>query len=121
MIPQPLISGALPFHLRHVQITSSRMSSTTYDFVIVGGGLAGCVLASRLQQYEPMAKIVLIEAGQDTRQRSDVREPQVLNLGGELDWAYQSEPLKHFGGRSVTLNSGKGLGGSSAINSGEFR
>lgn len=95
------------------------MGSDPYDFVVVGGGLAGCVLASRLQQYKPTAKIVLFEAGQDTRQRPDVREPQTLNLGGELDWAYQSEPLEQFGGRSVTLNSGKGLGGSSAINSGE--
>jgi choline dehydrogenase-like flavoprotein len=95
------------------------MGSTFYDYVIVGGGLSGCVLASRLHQYKPSAKIVLIEAGQDTRGRPEVRDPQVLNLGGDLDWAYASEPLEQFGGRSVTLNSGKGLGGSSAINSGE--
>jgi choline dehydrogenase-like flavoprotein len=89
-----------------------------YDYAIVGGGLAGCVLANRLQQYQPTAKIILIEAGQDTRDRSDVQNPQALNLGGELDWQYQSDPMPALGGRSVTLNSGKGLGGSSAINSG---
>jgi choline dehydrogenase-like flavoprotein len=44
---------------------------------------------------------------------------QVLNLGGELDWQYQSEPVEALMGRQITLNAGKGLGGSSAINSGE--
>lgn len=94
------------------------MSFIVYDYAIVGGGLAGCVLASRLRQYNPAAKIILIEAGQDTRLRPDVRQPQALNLGGDLDWQYQSEPIPTLCNRSVTLNSGKGLGGSSAINSG---
>ncbi|KAF4981160.1 hypothetical protein FZEAL_2994 [Fusarium zealandicum] len=94
------------------------MASKTYDYVIVGGGLAGCVLASRLREYDEPASIVLLEAGQDTRSRSDVREPQVLNLGGDLDWQYQSEPTPALCNRRIGLNSGKGLGGSSAINSG---
>lgn len=92
------------------------MTSSLYDYVIVGGGLAGCVLASRLHEYIPTAKILLIEAGQDTRPRKDVREPQALNVGGDLDWQYEAQagPLN----RSIVFNSGKGLGGSSAINSG---
>ncbi|KAG9253454.1 uncharacterized protein F5Z01DRAFT_139731 [Emericellopsis atlantica] len=93
------------------------MASSVYDFAIVGGGLSGCVLASRLHEYDPEAKILLLEAGGETRDRPEVREPQVLNLGGDLDWAYESEPVSHLGGRTVTLNAGKGLGGSSAINS----
>ena len=95
------------------------MASTTYDYVIVGGGLAGCVVASRLHQYDGAAKILLIEAGQDTRERHDVQNPQTLNLGGDLDWGYQSEPMPGVMNRSITFNSGKGLGGSSAINSGK--
>ena len=94
------------------------MSSNTYDYIIVGGGLSGCVLASRLRQYDSAAKVVLIEAGPDTRERSDVQNPQVLNLGGDLDWQYKSEPTPGVFNRSITLNSGKGLGGGSAINSG---
>lgn len=97
------------------------MTSTIYDYVIVGGGLAGCVLASRLREYDEAAKIVLIEAGQDTRPRPDVRQPQTLNLGGELDWMYQSEPMAGIANRSIVVNAGKGLGGGSAINSGEPR
>ena len=93
---------------------------SSYDFVIVGGGLSGCVLASRLREYsDPATRILLIEAGQDTRTRKDVLEPQTLNLGGEIDWQYASERMPGVLNRSIVFNSGKGLGGSSAINSGE--
>lgn len=94
-------------------------ANTVYDYIIVGGGLSGCVLASRLRQYTPPGtSILLIEAGQDTRTRPDVLEPQTLNIGGELDWQYASEPMPGIFNRSVVLNAGKGLGGSSATNSG---
>ncbi|KAG4269019.1 hypothetical protein FPRO04_12368 [Fusarium proliferatum] len=94
------------------------MASPIYDYIVVGGGLAGCVLSSRIREYDDAAKILLIEAGKETRGRSDVHNMQVLNLGGELDWQYQSEPVEALMGRQITLNAGKGLGGSSAINSG---
>ncbi|KAF4473545.1 alcohol oxidase [Fusarium agapanthi] len=48
------------------------MASPTYDCIVVGGGLAGCVLSSRIRQYEDAAKIFFIEAGKETRGRSDV-------------------------------------------------
>ncbi|KAF5564774.1 alcohol oxidase [Fusarium phyllophilum] len=96
------------------------MASPTYDYIVVGGGLAGCVLSSRIREYDDAANILLIEAGKDTRDRSDVQNMQVLNLGGELDWQYQSEPVEALMGRRITLNAGKGLGGSSAINSGQL-
>ncbi|KAM0304659.1 hypothetical protein ACHAPM_002764 [Fusarium culmorum] len=89
-----------------------------HDYIIVGGGLSGCVLASRIREYDEHSTILLIEAGKDTRGRPDVQNMQVLNLGGELDWQYESEPVAGLAGRRVTLNAGKGLGGGSAINSG---
>jgi choline dehydrogenase-like flavoprotein len=69
-------------------IPASDVSS--YDYVIVGGGTAGCVIASRLAQYLPNKRILLIEAGP-----SDFMDDRVLNLrewlnllGGELDYDY---------------------------------
>ncbi|OBS24679.1 hypothetical protein FPOA_05219 [Fusarium poae] len=89
-----------------------------HDYIIVGGGLSGCVLASRIREYDEHSTILLIEAGKDTRGRPEVQDMQILNLGGELDWQYESEPVAGLGGRRVSLNAGKGLGGGSAINSG---
>lgn len=93
-------------------------AETTYDYIIAGGGLAGCVVAARLKEYKPEATILLIEAGQDTRARTDILRPEVLNLGGELDWMFPTEPSPGLDGRSIVYNAGKGLGGGTLINSG---
>ena len=64
--------------------------TNNFDYLIIGGGTAGCVIASRLAEYLPNKKILLIEAGP-----SDFMNDKVLNLkdwlnllGGELDYDY---------------------------------
>lgn len=74
-------------------MTTTQLSASDanrYHYLIVGGGTAGCVIASRLAEYLPHAKILLIEAGP-----SDYMNDRVLNLkdwlnllGGELDYDY---------------------------------
>ena len=70
------------------QLPASDINS--YDFLVVGGGTAGCVMASRLAEYLPNKRILLIEAGP-----SDFLDNRVLDLkqwlsllGGELDYDY---------------------------------
>jgi choline dehydrogenase len=94
------------------------MTSSTravYDYVIVGGGSAGCVLANRLSK-DSGVRVLLLEAGpEDTR--DEIRIPALFStlFGTEVDWDYRVEPQTHYGG-SMQYPRGKTLGGSSSIN-----
>jgi len=93
--------------------------SDTYDYVIVGGGSAGCALANRLSA-DPATSVLVLEAGHsDFRLDPFVHMPAALPypIGNRLyDWKYESEPEPHMGGRKVFHARGKVLGGSSSIN-----
>jgi choline dehydrogenase-like flavoprotein len=90
----------------------------TADFIIIGGGIGGCVLASRLHQKYPSASILLIEAGPDVS-----NHPMIVNSTAtpilqhsELDWDYKTVPQKHLDNKICFGAAGKALGGGSAIN-----
>ncbi|MBI2317070.1 MAG: GMC family oxidoreductase N-terminal domain-containing protein, partial [Betaproteobacteria bacterium] len=93
------------------------MKSESYDFVIVGAGTAGCVLAHRLSE-EPEARVLLLEAG-----GADWDPLIHIPLGvGKMwqlrlhDWGYDTEPEPNLDNRAIEVMRGKVLGGSSSIN-----
>ena len=89
------------------------------DFIIVGGGSAGCALASRLSA-DPSNRVLVLEAGRpDYRWDVFIHMPAALTIpiGNRFyDWRYESEPEPYMGGRRIYHARGKVLGGSSSIN-----
>jgi choline dehydrogenase len=92
-----------------------------YDYVIIGAGSAGCVLANRLSE-DPQAKVLLVEAGTaDTRREIAIPVAFPSLFRTECDWNYATVPQESLNGRRVYLPRGKTLGGSSSTNAMVFQ
>ncbi len=88
-----------------------------YDYIIVGAGSAGSVIAHRLVTADPSLEVLLLEAGgSDTKPEIFIPGALPALFGTEVDWAYMTEPEPGLDGRSIYHPRGKVLGGSSSIN-----
>ncbi|KAF2688261.1 GMC oxidoreductase [Lentithecium fluviatile CBS 122367] len=91
----------------------------TFDFIVVGGGTAGCLLARRLADTAARPSVLLVEAG--TNPEGDELRPPFLRyaahaLRPDLDYQYETTPQKALNDRVIPYPRGKGLGGSSVLN-----
>ena len=90
------------------------------DYVIVGGGLTGCVVASRLSQDDPSLQVLLVEAGVDASDdplTKDIEGAFALT-GSDLDYNYKNTPQANTNDREHTATAGRVLGGGSILNYG---
>ncbi|KAL9468837.1 hypothetical protein ACSS6W_010531 [Trichoderma asperelloides] len=91
----------------------------TFDFIIVGGGTAGCLIAEKLASTPTKPSVALFEAGERQENNSLRRTFHRFSLATshpELNYGSKSTPQAHYGGREIDMIRGKGLGGSSQIN-----
>ncbi|MBC8091304.1 MAG: choline dehydrogenase [Pseudonocardia sp.] len=95
------------------------MSRSSFDYVIVGGGSAGCVLANRLSA-DPGTRVLLLEAGRPDKWWDllvEMPAAMAYAVGSKThDWNFESEPEPYLDGRRLVHPRGKVLGGSSSIN-----
>lgn len=89
---------------------------TSPDYIVVGAGSAGCVIAARLSE-DPSVRVTLIEAGGKDR-HPNIKIPAAFakQFKTSLDWDFATEPEPHCDGRSLYVPRGKSLGGSSSMN-----
>jgi len=97
-------------------VAISLLVGGVYDYVIVGGGSAGCVLASRLSE-DPGTRVLLIEAGPEAR-ADEIAIPAAMSrlFQTKYDWNYTTVPQERADDRPIYWPRGRVLGGSSAIN-----
>jgi choline dehydrogenase-like flavoprotein len=89
-----------------------------YDFIVVGAGAAGAVLASRLAKSKASPSVLLVEAGgrNDSKSMRADAERWLHRINPAQNWGYKTVPIKGFDGSILDYDRGKGLGGSTSIN-----
>jgi choline dehydrogenase-like flavoprotein len=96
------------------------VGATTFDYVIIGGGPAGLLVANRLSANSNIT-VAIIEAGDSVYNNPNVTAlPKTIaefspGLGTSIDWGYTSAPQKYTANRTLTLHAGKALGGTTTI------
>lgn len=97
-------------------VAASRpLADSSFDFVVVGGGTSGLVVANRLSE-SPDAQVLVIEAGYSALDNENSTFPELSGSTETIDWRYQSASQIYAYDRIEPLPGGKGIGGSSLIN-----
>jgi len=104
-------------NLNKVHAAENKVADEKFDYIITGGGLAGCVLAERLTA-DGTKKVLMVEAGRPDYNNIKIRIPAgILSLFRSVyDWQHETKGEKNCNGRNVFLQRGKVLGGSSCTN-----
>jgi len=100
----------------------SKKNAVEFDYIIVGAGTAGCVLAGRLAASQTSARIALVETGGDEIQRPEVADllQWPLNFEGPVEYGYNTVSQQSFGNQFLDYPLGRGLGGTSLISFGIY-
>lgn len=94
-----------------------RAGSTTYDYIVVGGGTSGLVVANRLSE-DSSVSVLVIEQGDSVYDNANVTDINGYGLafGTDIDYAFSTTPQIYANNASTTMRAGKALGGTSTIN-----
>jgi choline dehydrogenase len=109
-----LVTRSLPAHAN--QVAQRQALKAEYDYIIVGAGSAGSVLANRISASG--ASVLLIEDGSADIDQAKIAQSEswLFNIGSETDWAYLTVPQAQLENRTITADAGRVLGGSGSIN-----
>lgn len=94
--------------------TITDLDKQTFDFIIVGGGTSGCLIAARLATAMPQLRILIVEAGGEVDEKDLVPgycKPRFGSSDG--NWMYETLPQKELNGRRLPYPRGRGMGGCS--------
>ncbi|KFA51762.1 hypothetical protein S40293_09972 [Stachybotrys chartarum IBT 40293] len=103
-----------------MSISQDKAAETAWDYIVVGG-LAGSVVAHRLRGFDSTTKILVVEAGPNANERTDIIWPNSTNgIGGDFDWQDVTAAQPHLNGRALPFPLGKALGGGGWVRGHKF-